>query len=112
MNMIDELDEVLGIEEEALLQGDFMALEALVSRKEGLAAWLSTHEPDLHPQVYRDLKERASWNEELLKSAQRGVQAALLQIRHSADNMEQATYSSSGERRPLSRTPSTIMQKL
>ena len=112
MNLLAELEAVLKAEQELLLSGDFAALPALVDRKTRLSEELAKQKPDVPPAACRDLIARARRNEVLLESSRRGLQAAMVQLRHSSGTAEQSTYSSSGKRQPLSRGSSTVTQKL
>ena len=112
MNLIAELEDVLREEQELLLAGKLDALEGLVDRKAKLAQRLAEQRPDLEEGVYRVLAKKADHNEALLDAARRGLQAAIQQIRQTAGAKEQSTYSKTGERRPLSRSPSTFTQKI
>lgn len=112
MNLIAELEDVLREEQELLLSGNLEALEGLVDRKAELARKLAEQRPDLNEGAFRDLARKADHNEALLDAARRGLQAAIQQIRQSAGTSEQSTYSKTGERRPMSRSPSSFTQKL
>ena len=111
MSIVAELEDVLKREQDSLLKGDFAALGNLIERKAALAERLSKKRPDLPEEVYRHLVDQASKNEALLSSAQRGLQAAMSQIRHATQTVEQTTYSQNGERQKLSRKPSSVTQK-
>ncbi|MEL7203013.1 MAG: hypothetical protein AAGL19_02510 [Pseudomonadota bacterium] len=110
MDMIKELKEVLQREQDALLKGDFDALEVLVPRKEALSTLLSEGNPNIPESAYQDLMRCAVQNDALLQSVQRGLQAALTQVQQVKNGLEQTTYSSSGERRPLSQIPSVTQR--
>ncbi len=112
MNVFKELEDILRQEQELLLSGDFQMLEALLKRKAKLADWLSTHRPDVTVEETRELKEKAHRNEALLDAARRGLKAAMAQLKQVSKADCQTTYSSSGERRPLSRAPVSITQKI
>ncbi len=112
MNVLTELEHVLREEQELLLTGDFSGLEALVHRKTKLADWLAKSKPQLDREAYRHLSDQASNNEALLDAARRGLRAALAQLRMSSETEGQSTYSETGERRSLSRSPSSITQKM
>ena len=110
MDMVKELTDVLQLEKDALLNGDFDALEVLVPRKEALSTMLSERKPNIPESVYQDLKRHAVQNDALVQAVARGLQAALTQVQQVRNGLEQTTYSSSGERRPLSRTPSVTQR--
>ncbi len=112
MNLISELEGVLREEQELLLAGNLKALEGLVGRKANLARKLAEQRPNIAEDIYRDLARKADHNEALLDAARRGLQAAIQQIRQTSGTMEQSTYSKTGERRPLSRSPSSFTQKI
>ena len=112
MKLIDELETVLQAERHALLQGDFDALETLLPRKQSLATRLAENKPDLSSHAYQELKAKAEQNDALIKSAQRGLKAAVTQFGEIRDGAEQKTYSQSGERRPLSKSGSSFTQKI
>ena len=111
MNLLSELEDVLREEQESLLNGDFKRLEGLIDRKTRLSEWLKQEKLEVPPQAIQHLSERARQNEALLESARRGLQAAILQIRQPVGPAKQTTYSRSGERSSLSRSPSSITQK-
>ena len=112
MNVLSELESVLREEQELLLNGNFQGLEDLLKRKTKLADWLSKNQPDVSAEAVRELKARANRNEALLESARRGLKAAITQLKQASDVDHQTTYSSSGERRPLSRSPASVTQKI
>jgi flagellar biosynthesis/type III secretory pathway chaperone len=112
MNVLTEMENLLRQEQELLLSGDFSRLEALVQRKTTLAEWLSKSKPHVDQDTYRQLAQQASHNEALLDAARRGMRAALSQLRMTSDPEGQSTYSEQGKRRPLSRAPSSITQKV
>lgn len=112
MNILSELEDVLREEQELLLSGDFSKLEALVNRKTRLADSLVKSRPRIDRDTYSQLAERATNNEALLDAARRGLRAALAQIRQSSQGDGQTTYSEKGERRPLSRSPSSVTQRV
>ncbi len=112
MSLISELEDVLREEQELLLSGSLAELEKLVERKSALAQKLADVRPDVSADHYRRLARKAEHNETLLDAARRGLQAAMQQIRQSADTKAQNTYCKSGERRPMSRAPSSFTQKI
>lgn len=112
MSLISELEDILREEQELLLSGDLTALEGLADRKANLARKLAEQRPNVEEKVYRDLARKADHNEALLDAARRGLQAAIQQIRQTSGAVAQSTYSKTGERRPLSRSPSSFTQKL
>lgn len=112
MNIVQELEDVLAEEQKHLLSGDFAALEELVDRKAELTEKLAKKKPDLPKDVYERLADHAAHNEALLGSARRGLQAAMALLRQMSDGETQQTYSREGTRRPLSRSPASVTQKL
>lgn len=111
MTIVDEIEAVLNEEQELLLSGNLAALEALVERKSRLASRLANVEGDLPREAYSGLKDRAVRNEALIGAAQRGLQAALAQLRRLSEAGDQNTYSRDGQRRPMSRQPSSVREK-
>ena len=109
MNIMAELEHVLVEEQELLLSGDYSRLEALAARKSVLADELATA-TDLPEADYKDIITMSRHNEALLQSAQRGIQAAISQLREYSSGEHQSTYSKEGQRRPLSR-PVSVTQK-
>lgn len=112
MNIVSELEAILQQEQEHLLNGDFDGLQELVDRKTRLTERLALERPDLSPETFRHLSERAQQNEALLESARLGLQAAMQQLRDTEAPKEQTTYSSSGQRKKLSKAPSSVTQKI
>lgn len=112
MNVFKELEDILWREQQLLLNGDFQGLETLLKRKARLADWLSSHKPEVSVEVAGKLKETAHRNEALLDAARRGLKAAMAQLKQASSTDCQTTYSSSGERRPMSRAPGSITQKI
>ena len=112
MSLISELEDVLREEQELLLSGRLSELETLVQRKSELAQRLAKAKPEVSEIHYRDLAKKADHNEALLDAARRGLQAAIRQIHQPSGAELQNTYSKSGERRSLSRAPSSFTQKL
>lgn len=111
MKLVLELEAVLSAEQGVLLRGELDRLQSIYDRKLLLTEQLASEKPELSSEKYQSLKELAERNEALLKAAQRGLKAAISQIR-AADTAEQTTYSRSGQRRTLSRVQSSIEQKL
>lgn len=111
MKLLDEIEDVLRREQELLLSGNYTALEALIDRKTRLAERLKDSRETEPADAYETLARRASENEALLGAAQRGLKAALSQLRQLAADEKQTTYSKEGERIPLSHGRSSIIQK-
>ena len=112
MTVIDELESVLADEQTCLLQGDYSSLSKLAHRKAALAERLKAASGGLDKDDCRRVADKAAHNEALLRSAQRGIQAAITQLGQIAGGEHQSTYSCKGERRTLSRSPSSVIQKL
>ncbi len=112
MNLVEELEDVLRVEQELLLKGNFNELERLVHRKSTLAQKLAEANSDLSGSRFKALAKKAKHNEALLDAARRGLQAAIQQIRQTAEATEQNTYTPNGERHPLARAPSSFTQKI
>lgn len=110
MTIVQDLERMLDTERKLLLAGEFAALASLAEEKAALAERLGAGRPDLPAEDYARLSERAAHNEALLRSARRGIQAAMAQLRQFSDGEHQSTYSREGERRPLTRTPSVIQK--
>jgi flagellar biosynthesis/type III secretory pathway chaperone len=111
MSVVDEIRSVLKEEQELLLAGNFVALEALVERKSRLTETLAARMPTLPRDGVAELLEQAGRNDALLGAARRGLSAALAQLRQLSSAREQTTYSSDGQRRSLFRTPSSVAEK-
>lgn len=109
--MIRELEYVLSEEQNCLLTGDYGGLANLAERKTLLAERLEADSASLDADDCRRVADQAAHNEALLRSAQRGIQAAITQIGQFKSGEHQSTYSAGGQRRPLSRNPS-VVQKL
>lgn len=105
--LIDILDEEFGF----LLRGDYAALPGLADRKERLEERFRDAPPD-DRDALKALAEAAERNAGLIDAARRGLEQARVQIREIRTGMTQATYGKSGVRRPLSRRPNRIEQKL
>ena len=112
MNITRELEKLLEDEKSYLLKGDFAALEKLMKRKTELADQLATVEAGISKESAKSLSRKAKHNEELLSSAQRGLQAALAQLKQHSDGEAQKTYSKEGHRKSLSRTAASVTQKI
>jgi|GEM_PF-2060151 flagellar biosynthesis/type III secretory pathway chaperone len=111
MNVIEELEDVLRMEQEHLLAGEFSDLATLVDRKAELADRLARDKPNLSAEGYKRLVARAGHNEALLSSARRGLLAAVQQLRQAAEGTAPSTYSMNGERSALLPKPGTVQQK-
>lgn len=110
MNIVEEISSVLKEEEELLLSGNFVALEALVERKTRLTEILAAR-PVQESEALARLAAQAGRNDALLGASRRGLKAALNQLRQLSMAQEQTTYSRDGIRRPMSRKPSSITEK-
>ena len=78
--------------------------------KAALADRLASGSPEMGTEAYEKLSAQATHNEALLHSAQRGIQAALSQLKAISSGEHQSTYTRAGERKPLSR-PVSVTQK-
>lgn len=105
--MIRILDEEFRI----LTTGNYAALPFLTTRKEELCRFLN-EAPDNDPEMVEALAVAAARNAGLIEAAKRGFEQARIHIREIRDGTSHATYGRSGMRRPLSRCPSRIEQKL
>ncbi|MEO0915583.1 MAG: hypothetical protein AAFY31_01145 [Pseudomonadota bacterium] len=112
MKLVAELEAVLDAEQEVLLRGELGHLQSIYDRKLRLTERLASEKPDLPAEQYQTLKQRAEQNEALLQAAQRGLKAAISQISQASKATEQTTYSRSGERQSMSKSQSTLVQKL
>ncbi len=112
MNIVAELEAVLKEEQHLLLNGKLGALQELVDRKSRLSEWLARERPEVPAETYQRLSRRVEQNKALLEAAQRGLQAAMAQLKQTANAVDQTTYSRSGDRMPLSRRRSSIAQKV
>ena len=112
MSIVNEMEDLLQSERKLLLEGKLEALGDLVERKTKLVERLSTQKPTVPAGDMRRLLRRASLNDTLLEAARRGLQTAIQQLRTPGDVGEQNTYSRNGERQPLSRRPSSVIQKI
>ena len=110
MSIIGALEDVLAEEQRILLSGDYSRLEDLAVVKTKLAEQLRDTAVDTDADTYEALIEQAAHNERLLKSARRGIQAAIAQLKQFSDGEHQSTYSKKGERQPLARKVS-VTQK-
>lgn len=110
MNIVEELESVLAEEQQLLLSGDYQQLESLIERKSKLTDTLAENAPELSKETCERLSKHALHNEALLNSARRGIQAAMSQIKDVSTGKNHSTYSSDGERTPLSR-PVSVTQK-
>ena len=110
MNVVEELESVLAEEQRVLLTGDYGQLSDLLNRKAALADRLASGSPEMGTEAYEKLSAQATHNEALLHSAQRGIQAALSQLKAISSGEHQSTYTRAGERKPLSR-PVSVTQK-
>jgi flagellar biosynthesis/type III secretory pathway chaperone len=112
MNILAELEDVLEEERRLLISGRISAIQELVERKAKLSKCLARERPAAPVEVYRRLSWRAERNKALLEAAQRGLQAAMAQVKQAASATDQTTYSRTGDRLPLARTRSSIAQKI
>lgn len=112
MNVIKDLERILADEQTCLLTGDYLGLSDLADRKSLLADRLREAALTLDAGACNRLADKAAHNEALLRSAQRGIQAAMMQLDQFTNGEHQSTYSKGGQRSPLSRNPSSIVQKL
>ena len=112
MSVIEDLERILADEQTRLLTGDYSGLADLADRKTMLAERLEHAAPTLDVGACKRLADKAAHNETLLRSAQRGIQAAMTQLDQFTNGEHQSTYSKGGQRRALSPNPSSIIQKL
>lgn len=112
MNVVDEIEDVLRQEQELLLSGNYAALEALIERKTRLAEQLKKDRLSVSGDAVEALSRKASENEALLGAAQRGLKAALVQLRQLSAAETQTTYTKQGQRFPISPGQTSITQKL
>jgi flagellar biosynthesis/type III secretory pathway chaperone len=111
MNIAEKITELLDEEYRLLTRADYAALPELTERKERLARQLREL-PGPDRAALATLAKAVARNAELIEAARRGIEQARVQIRDIREGMTQTTYCRSGVRRPLSRNPSRIEQKL
>ena len=112
MTVVSDLEGLLAEEQELLLSGKISALEGLITRKAELAERLAEAKPDLPKEIYQGLARKAAQNEALLGAAQRGLQAAMAQLKQLSEGEQQKTYSKEGMRQSLCAKPVSITQKI
>ena len=112
MNILAELEDVLKEEQQLLLNGRISALQDLVERKARLSERLASGRPEVPAETYRRISARARQNKALLEAAQRGLQAAIAQLRQTVNAKDQTTYSRTGDRMSLARARSSVAQKI
>ena len=109
--VIEELDEVLDLEREALLCGDLDQIGRLLERKESLIDQLSNLEQG-EREALEDLNSKVLRNQALLDHALEGIRtvarrlAALRRVRSSLD-----TYDERGERCTIDMTTDGTIEK-
>ena len=111
MTIVAELERILEKEQRLLLTGDYGQLAQLAEEKNDLAERLADGLQDQSVETVEKLAEQAGHNEALLKSARRGMQAAMTQLKQFSEGEHKSTYSAEGRREPLSR-PVSVTQKL
>lgn len=110
MTHAQEMMTLLEEEFSILTRGDFAALPDLVDRKERLDREMRDG-PVQDSVMLEALATAAARNAALIDAARRGIEQARVQIREIRAGMTQATYGRTGDRKPLTRTPSRIEQK-
>ncbi|MGR3621148.1 flagellar biosynthesis protein FlgN [Pseudophaeobacter sp.] len=73
-SLIEELDEILDQERQALVRGELDQIEALLSRKEAAISRLNAFE-DLERAALNKVQTKVSRNQELLNSAMEGIRS-------------------------------------
>lgn len=110
MSVLADLETLLAEEQQILLSGDYGRLESLAEKKSALAEKLSDRAPEIQKEAVEKLAAQAAYNETLLSSARRGIQAAISQLKEYSSGEHQSTYSKEGQRQPMSR-PVSMTQK-
>jgi len=112
VTVIAEIEKILSDEREALLVGDYEKLELLVEKKIKIERLMSDNKTHIDAVDCAKLAEKAKQNEMLLESAQKGLKAAVLQIKSMRDGDSQKTYTKDGKRSSLGRKANSIVQKI
>lgn len=100
MNIVTQLENLLDQERDILLSGEFDKLEKLTEQKEIMKKRLEAGNTNTAQEQLERIFEKSSKNQMLISSAQRGIQAAISQIREVAEGSFQS-YSREGNRTPL-----------
>ena len=95
-----KLEKLLDHEKDILLSGDLDKLETLEKVKISLSNELEDNDNKLSNDQIKRIIHKSGRNQELLKSAQRGIQSALTQLREVSEGSFQA-YSREGVRAPI-----------
>lgn len=107
--LIDELDEILDQERQALVRGELTQIEDLLSRKEAVIAQLNEFE-DLEQATLSKVHSKVSRNQELLNSAMQGIRSVasrMAELRRVKKGLD--VYDSSGRK---ARYGTTMGQRL
>jgi len=97
-NLIDELDDLLNIERQALVGGDIEGISRLVSQKEFLIESLNAI-GDLDRENLSELHQKVTRNQTLLNSALEGIRAVatrMTELRRVRNGL--ATYDRKGQK--------------
>jgi flagellar biosynthesis/type III secretory pathway chaperone len=110
-NTIDNLDELLDAERQALLEGNLDEISVLMKRKEALIDVLNTQEATDRAEL-KSLNSKVERNQELLNSALEGIRtvarrlAAMRRIRGSLD-----TYNAQGQKNTINMETESSVEK-
>jgi flagellar biosynthesis/type III secretory pathway chaperone len=97
MTIEDHLDSLLDKEESILLSGKFSELSRLLELKEEIIKYLEKSDKKFSRKNIQKISLKAKRNEALLESAQRGIKAAVAQVREAKETNFQS-YSREGAR--------------
>ncbi|MEX0369537.1 MAG: flagellar biosynthesis protein FlgN [Tateyamaria sp.] len=109
--LLDELDDLLDAERQALLDGKLDQVERMFKRKTALMDALGNPEPGDETRI-EDVRSKLLRNRDLLGSAAEGIRsvaqrlATVRRVRHSLE-----TYDERGQRKSVNLTPGSSLEK-
>ncbi|NNE89715.1 MAG: hypothetical protein HKN27_16730 [Silicimonas sp.] len=103
MSAGSKIEKILDEEKRLLLKGDFVELEKISELKLKASEIIEKNSLNLSVEQVQRITRKAYDNEALLKSARRGIQAAMMHLRDATDESFKS-YSKEGQRKPLSKT--------
>ena len=110
-NPLNSLASVLDAEEDALLTGDFDAIDALVPEKERLVG-LANEASSQDEAAWKDVRQKITRNQKLLESAMNGVRTVALRMQE-LDRARNRfdTYDQTGQRQSVDTRTKTSLEK-
>lgn len=112
MTMFEQLENLLDLERDYLLSGDYERLQNLIEQKSSLTEKLGLKEIEIPVGEKVRILNKAKNNEALLEAAQKGLKSAIAQIKMISEMECQSTYTSDGGLSSITPPKNKVKQRI